>query len=29
MNVNIFCRPDEAMLDNWLKIVSKQKYFLF
>ena len=29
MNINIFCRPEEAMLNNWQKLVSKQKYFLF
>ena len=29
MNINIFCRSEEAMLDNWQKLVSKQKYFLF
>ena len=29
MKVNIFCRPEEAILENWQKLVSKQKYFSF
>ena len=29
MKVNIFCRPEEAMLENWQKLVSKQNIFCF
>ena len=29
MKVNIFFRPEEAMLDNWQKLVFNWKYFLF
>ena len=29
MNINIFCSPQEAMLDNWQKLDFSTKYFLF
>ena len=29
MNINIFCGPEEAMLDNWQKLDFNTKYFLF
>ena len=27
MKVNIFCRTEEAILENWQKLVSKKKIF--
>ena len=28
MNINIFCSPEEAMLDNWQKLDFNTKYFV-
>ena len=29
MKVNIFCRPEEAILENWQKLVSNKNIFCF